>query len=501
MSPICIAWFRQDLRIQDNPMLARAARLGCAVLPVFIHAPAEAQPWAAGAASNWWLHHALQSLASELQDMRLPLVLRSGDCKTMLDQLAQQLADHDLQLTHILCNRLYEPALARRDRQLGAHFSQRGIHFEQGNAGLLIEPEQISNQSGLPFRVFTPFWKKLRQMPIQAPVQVPAGQMQPPAFVPASDPIDELRLLPRIAWDQGLQQQWSIRPGSARKAMDRFLAESVQDYKGARDLPAEDGTSCLSPYLHFGQVGPRQVWAATHATAAHEQSGGFTFLSELAWREFAYHLLHHFPHTDQQPMNASYQGFPWETDDQLLQAWQQGKTGYPFVDAGMRQLWHTGWVHNRVRMVAASFLVKHLLQPWQDGARWFWDTLVDADLASNSMGWQWVAGSGADAAPWFRIFNPFGQGEKFDPDGAYVKRWVPELRLLPAKFVHRPWEAPAHVLQSSGVRLGENYPEPIIEHRAGRARALDALAAMKASGGSHTQRNDTGISLPGLDFK
>lgn len=481
MSPICIAWFRQDLRIQDNPMLARAAELGGTVLPLFIHTPSEAQPWAAGAASNWWLHHALQSLASELQAIRLPLVLRSGDSQTVLSQLAQQLADHNLQLTHILCNRLFEPALVQRDRQLEAHFSQRGIRFEQGNASLLLEPEQISNQSGLPFRVFTPFWKKLRQMPLQAPVQVATDQLQPPAFVPASDPIDELRLLPRIAWDQGLQQHWSIRPGSARRVLDRFLAEPVQHYKTARDLPAEDGTSCLSPYLHFGQIGPRQIWAATHATAEHESTGGFTFLSELAWREFAYHLLHHFPHTDLQPMNDSYRNFPWQGDARLLQAWQQGQTGYPFVDAGMRQLWHTGWMHNRVRMVVASFLVKHLLQPWQDGARWFWDTLVDADLASNSMGWQWVAGSGADAAPYFRIFNPFGQGEKFDPDGDYVRQWVPELARLPTKFIHRPWEASAMDLQMAGIILGKNYPWPIIEHRAGREHALAALATMKSA--------------------
>ncbi|HET6565045.1 MAG TPA: deoxyribodipyrimidine photo-lyase [Xanthomonadales bacterium] len=479
MKPICIAWFRQDLRIQDNPMLARAAELEGAVLPVFIHAPAEAHPWSPGAASSWWLHHALESLAAELRSLGLPLVLRCGDSQHVLERIAQELAENDQQVTHILTNRLYEPALAERDRSLARYFAQMDTCFEQGNASLLVEPEHISNKAGLPFRVFTPFWKTLRQLPIGSPIQVPTGQLKAPAVTPASTPLGDLELLPRIPWDHGLADHWQTRPGSAHKVLKRFLAEPVSGYKTSRDLPAEAGTSSLSPYLHFGQIGPRQVWAAVHDSGAHEQTGGFTFLSELAWREFAYHLLQHFPHTDLQPMNETYQHFPWQADERLLQAWQRGMTGYPFVDAGMRQLWHTGWMHNRVRMVVASFLVKHLLQPWQDGARWFWDTLVDADLASNSMGWQWVAGSGADAAPYFRIFNPFGQGEKFDPEGEYVRRWVPELALLPAKYIHRPWEAPAMVLREAGIHLGKNYPEPVIAHSAGRARALEALAQIK----------------------
>ncbi len=479
MKPVCIAWFRQDLRIQDNPMLAYAASRGGAVLPVFIHAPEEAGPWAPGAASNWWLHHALQSLSVELQELGLPLVLRLGKSGEVLDGLIRELGDRGAQVTHILCNRLLEPALAKRDHQLDGHFAASGVGFEQFNASLLLEPECISNKAGLPFRVFTPFWKALRQLPIEPPAKVATARLQAPGYVPETVPLEKLALLPRIAWDQGFTEHWQTRPGSARRVLDSFLDDAVANYKTRRDLPAETGTSGLSPYLHFGQIGPRQVWAATHASGAQDQPGGFTFLSELAWREFACHLLHHFPHTDLQPMNEKYRGFPWQPDASLLGAWQRGQTGYPFVDAGMRQLWHTGWMHNRVRMVVASFLVKHLLQPWQDGARWFWDTLVDADLASNSMGWQWVAGSGADAAPYFRIFNPFGQGEKFDPGGDYVRRWVPELAQLPAAVIHRPWEAKPMELQMAGVRLGEDYPLPIIEHRAGRQKALDALAEIK----------------------
>jgi deoxyribodipyrimidine photo-lyase len=347
----------------------------------------------------------------------------------------------------------------------------------------LIEPEQILNQSGLPYRVYTPFWKGLRQKSLGLPTQVDldgvGDRLPPTAQLPDSLPLAALRLLPRIAWDKGFSERWDPSLNGAQLALQEFLQTAVQDYKERRNLPGVAGTSSLSPYLHFGQLGPRQVWAATHAADAHQNDGGFTFLSELVWREFAYHLLHHFPHTDLQPLNGRYANFPWQPDEKLLRAWQRGQTGYPFVDAGMRELWHTGWMHNRVRMVVASFLVKHLLQPWQDGARWFWDTLVDADLASNSMGWQWVAGSGADAAPYFRIFNPFGQGEKFDPDGNYVRQWVPELARLPDSIIHRPWEATPMELQMADVRLGDNYPLPIVEHARGRERALEALAGLR----------------------
>ncbi len=479
MKAIHIAWFRQDLRIKDNPMLAAAAEAGASVLPVYIHAPQEAGPWTAGGASRWWLHQALHSLQAELDQLRLPLILRRGDSLEELRQLIQCMADAGFEVSHIHSSRLIEPAAVARDEKVRLAMQSQNIHWQQGNASLLLEPENISNKSGLPYRVFTPFWKQLRQKHLPAPIEFDQTALHAPAKLPDSVQLAELRLLPKIPWDTGLAERWDASLSGANKALQDFLTEPVKDYKTNRDLPAVAGTSSLSPFLHFGQLGPRQVWAAVHAARAQEHDGGFTFLSELAWREFAYHLLHHFPHSDLQALNPRYLEFPWQPDKRLLQAWQQGQTGYPLVDAGMRQLWQTGWMHNRVRMVVASFLVKHLLQPWQDGARWFWDTLVDADLASNSMGWQWVAGSGADASPYFRIFNPFGQGEKFDSNGDYVRRWVPELALLSNRFIHRPWEAPAAELEEAGIVLGKTYPLPIIEHRAGRERALAALASIR----------------------
>jgi deoxyribodipyrimidine photo-lyase len=480
MTTVNIAWFRQDLRVQDNPMLAHAAADGLVVLPVYICTHEEGGEWPAGAASKWWLHHALVSLEEELAKHQLPLILRRGNSLQAIGELLEELGSAGFNVKQVLSSRLYEPEAVQRDAEVKAALEEAGIGWQQFNGSLLLEPEHISNQTGLPYRVFTPFWKTLRQLPIENVIQIKAENLAPPPKLPRSLPLAELDLLPEIPWDRGFIDRWKPSLDGARQALDRFLQNQVNDYKINRNQPAVDGTSSLSPYLHFGQLGPRQVWAATHAVNAQESDGGFTFLSELAWREFAYHLLHHFPHTDLLPLNDKFAAFPWLPNKGHLKAWQRGQTGYPFVDAGMRQLWQSGWMHNRVRMVVASFLVKHLLQPWQEGARWFWDTLVDADLASNSMGWQWVAGSGADAAPYFRIFNPFGQGEKFDPEGDYVRRWVPELARLPSQYIHRPWETPDDVLTAAGVYLGENYPHPIIDHVRGRERALEALQALKS---------------------
>jgi len=281
-----------------------------------------------------------------------------------------------------------------------------------------------------------------------------------------------------------MRQTWPVSERGAHEQLGRFLDTSVMDYQTIRDRPDQSGTSKLSAYLRFGQVSPRQVWhACLHRVSRTRQVGGepaaqgfWGFLRQVGWREFAHHLLHHFPHTIQQPMYEKYKSFPWRCDPQGLRQWQRGQTGFPIVDAGMRELWHTGWMHNRVRMVVGSFLVKDLMLPWIEGARWFWDTLVDADLANNTLGWQWVAGCGADAAPYFRIFNPVKQGETFDPEGAYVRRWVPELQRIPAKWIHKPWQAPAAALSLAGVSLGGNYPKPIVDHGQARLRALEALA-------------------------
>jgi len=474
MSEHSIVWFRRDLRIQDNPALAAAARAGKPVIALYIHAPDEEVPWSPGGASNWWLHHALAGLATGLAALGVPLVIRNGKS---LDVLCALTSEYNV--SSVFWNRCYEPATIKRDTAIKQALKKNGPSVQSFNASLLFEPRQVRNQSGQPFRVFTPFWKHLRSLPVEAPVHVPAGRLLPPEPAPASLTVESLGLLPDIPWDQDFYRHWKPDRKGAEAALQGFVAERLESYKKSRDLPGIDGTSMLSPYLHWGQLGPREVWEAVQQTGLADDAGGFTFLSEIAWREFAHHLLFHFPDTPERPLNRSYSHFPWEPDQAYLEAWQSGRTGYPIVDAGMRQLWKTGWMHNRVRMIAASFLVKHLLQPWQAGAAWFWDTLVDADLASNTMGWQWTAGCGADAAPYFRIFNPILQGEKFDPDGAYVRTWVPELKDLPTRYIHQPWEAPSAVLQKAGVELGRHYPGPVIAHAAGRERALAALSANK----------------------
>ena len=471
----CIVWFRRDLRLDDNPAFVAALERGGPVLPVYLYAPGEEGDWAPGGASRWWLHHALISLQDALSERGLPLVVRRGPSLEELEALIEETGAEA-----VLWNRRYEPVIIERDTHIKSTLKERGITAWSGNASLIWEPHEIQNKQGKPFRVFTPFWRHLRTLAPSPPVVLPDLEAAPPDNVPDTLSIEDLGLLPDLDWASGFTERWNPTLAGASDALEDFLDGPVERYTHRRDRPALRGTSRLSPFLAHGQLGPRQVWAAVHASGASDSKEGFKFLSEIGWREFAYHLLAHFPHTPTQALNDAYRNFPWERDEAFLQAWQKGRTGYPIVDAGMRELWHTGWMHNRVRMIVASLLVKHLLQPWQEGARWFWDTLVDADLASNTMGWQWSAGSGADAAPYFRIFNPMLQGEKFDPRGVYVRRWVPELKDLPDKHLHTPWEAPAEVLAKAGVKLGETYPLPVIEHKTGRQRALDALAANKA---------------------
>ncbi len=471
----CIVWFRRDLRVEDNPALTVAIERGAPVLPVYLYAPEEEGDWAPGGASRWWLHHALASLREALDGLGLPLVLRRGPSLEALRELVEETGANT-----VVWNRRYEPAIIERDTEIKRALKDDGLEVWSGNAGLIWEPHEVKNQQGKPFRVFTPFWRHLRTLTPSPPIVLPNRAPVAPDRVPESLDLEALALLPKLDWADRFPERWDPTLDGAADALSDFLDDRVQRYGDRRDRPALRGTSRLSPFLAHGQLGPRQVWEAAHTSGASDTNGGFKFLSEIAWREFAYHLLVHFPHTPTDALNASYRHFPWEPDEALLEAWQRGRTGYPIVDAGMRELWHTGWMHNRVRMVVASLLVKHLLQPWQEGARWFWDTLVDADLASNTMGWQWSAGSGADAAPYFRIFNPMLQGEKFDPKGVYVRRWVPELKDLPDKHLHTPWEAPASVLEKAGVVLGDTYPRPVIEHKAGRQRALDALAENKA---------------------
>lgn len=474
-----IVWFRQDLRLDDNPALIAAARRGGCVIPVFVWSPEEEGEWPPGAASRWWLHHSLASLATDLEQRGSRLILRTGDAIQHLLSLAR-----DCRADAIAWNRRYEPAAVAVEESLSRELDAAGIVHHDFNSSLLFEPRGIATSQGQPYKVFTPFWNSCLAQPEPLTPQPPPRVLAPPEAFPHGVPLKQLALLPRVDWAPGLRESWTPGEAGAAIQLKSALKRAIPSYEVTRDRPDLDGTSRLSPHLHFGEISPRRVWHGvqriiTASRDADAAASGRSFLRQLGWREFAHHLLFHFPHTAQAPLRPEFAAFPWRRDEGALQAWQQGRTGYPCVDAGMRQLWATGWMHNRVRMMAASFLVKDLLIPWQDGARWFWDTLVDADLANNTLGWQWTAGCGADASPWFRIFNPVSQGEKFDPDGHYARRWVPELARVPARAIHSPWLAPREVLRQAGVELGGTYPAPMVDHASARTRALEALATLR----------------------
>lgn len=474
-----LVWFRQDLRLHDHPALHHAVQQGDIVLPVYIHALEEEQPWEPGGASRWWLHHSLASLDTSLRAKGSQLVLRQGKSLEELEKLIKEAG-----ITRVVWNRRYEPAIIKRDENIKAALREQGMAVESFNGSLLREPWEVKTKEGKPYQVYTPMWKAYQTLseprqPLPVPKNLPA-----PVKWPRSVGLEKLKLLPTIKWDAGFYDAWKPGEASALQRLKRFSKQSAGEYKNQRDLPGIDGTSRLSPCLHFGEVSPNQIWYTIQEMRQADGSPHFleqseVYLKEVVWREFAYHLLFNFPHTPKEPLRAEFAKFPWKEDRTKLRAWQRGQTGYPIVDAGMRQLWTTGWMHNRLRMVVASFLVKHLLIPWQRGAEWFWDTLVDADLASNTLGWQWTAGCGADAAPYFRVFNPMQQGERFDADGAYVRRWVPELAALSDKYLHAPWTAPATVLAEAKVVLGKTYPRPIVDHAEGRKGALAAYEAMR----------------------
>ena len=472
-TPPIIVWFRQDLRLADNPALREAAASGAPLLAVYILDDAGAGDWPRGGASRWWLHHSLAALGADLAAAGVPLVLRRGPAATELDDLIGASG-----ASGVFWNRCYEPAIRARDEAIKAGLERRGLQARSFNGGLLFEPWTVTTQAGLPFKVYTPFAKACRAapepaLPLPAP-KLPAGRL---ATVPRGPGLDDLGLLPRKPdWAGGLRAAWRPGEAGAQDRLARFMAAAVEGYRDDRNRPDLQSTSRLSAHLHFGEISPRQLW---HAARARGGRGAEHFVSELLWREFSYHLLFHFPELPARNWRPDFDAFPWADDPAALAAWQRGRTGYPIVDAGMRELWTTGWMHNRVRMVAGSFLVKDLMLPWQQGEAWFWDTLVDADLANNAASWQWVAGCGADAAPYFRVFNPVLQGEKFDPAGDYVRRFVPELARLPASVIHRPWEADAATLRQAGIELGRDYPRPIVDHGKARDRALAAFATIK----------------------
>jgi len=471
-----IVWFRNDLRLEDHPALLAACDKGAPIVPVFLWSPEG--DWPPGAASRWWLHQSLTALGNQLARRGSRLIVRRGPILEALQSLVA-----DTQASAVFWNRSFEPGALKRDAAVETALAGQGIEAHSFPGDLLREPSEVKTKSGGPYQVFTPFWNACRQLPPPAKSRpAPAGIVAPGRW-PQSVPLTELELEPAIDWAAGLRKTWKPGVAGAEEALKDFLASAVSNYPEDRDRPDLQGSSMLSPHLHFGEISARKVWHAVHEAArkggGKAQSAASAFLRQLGWRDFARHLLFHFPDSADQPLRPEFERFPWKADSRLLRAWQRGKTGYPIVDAGMRELWTTGWMHNRVRMIAASFLVKDLLIPWQQGAEWFWDTLVDADLANNTLGWQWTAGCGADAAPFFRIFNPVLQGKKFDPQGGYVRRWVPEIAGLPDRWIHEPWKAPASILKEAGVKLGRNYPAPIVDHDEARRQALAAYRGIK----------------------
>ena len=479
MSAASIVWLRNDLRLADNPAVVAAIHRGGPIIPLFVWAPEEESPWAPGAAARWWLHQSLLQLDADLRERGSRLIIRRGPSLAALRAVVREVG-----ATAVFWSRRYEPRVIARDSAIKAALRADGLAVDTFNAALLIEPWALRTKAGNPFQVFAPFWKACLAAPEPSlPVPAPSALVAPRHW-PATGTITELELESKIDWAAGMRAAWNPGERGAAVRLKRFLDDGLARYRDERDRPDRIGSSRLSPYLRFGELSPRQIWHAVQARAAIDRKAGISgsaevYLREIGWREFAYHLLFHFPHTTDAPLRGEFAHFPCADDSASLRAWQRGRTGYPIVDAGMRELWTTGWMHNRVRMIAASFLVKDLLLPWQAGARWFWNTLVDADLANNTLGWQWTAGCGADAAPYFRIFNPITQGGKFDPRGDYVRQWVPELQRLPNGFVHEPWAAPPSLLQRAAVRLGLDYPLPIIEHATARQRALAAFATMK----------------------
>ncbi|OYU49286.1 MAG: deoxyribodipyrimidine photolyase [Rhizobiales bacterium PAR1] len=478
-----LLWFRSDLRLEDNPALAAAAGAEEAITVFVDETNAGLRP--RGGASRWWLHFSLQALSDAVSARGGKLVILKGDSLVLIPALA---ARYGCDL--VAWNRRYGKVERETDAAIKADLKASGIRAESFNGNLLYEPMEVRSQAGGPLRVFTPFWKACRALrepptPLPAPERMPMPGSVPESLgIPQALGLTDLALLPtKPDWAGGLRATWQPGAAGAVRRVSEFLDGPMEGYAENRDRPDFQSTSMLAPHLAFGEISPRQIW---HATEAAFLAGETTsnrrdvdkFFAEIGWREFAYHLLFHYPDLATANYQSRFDAFPWERNDAALLAWQQGQTGYPIVDAGMRELWQTGFMHNRVRMIVASFLIKHLMIDWRAGEAWFWDTLCDADPANNAASWQWVAGAGADAAPYFRIFNPFTQGEKFDPKGAYIRRYVPELAGLGDDLIHRPWEAPPQVLARAGITLGTTYPKPLVDHGFARERALAAFKSL-----------------------
>jgi deoxyribodipyrimidine photo-lyase len=480
-SPV-IVWFRQDLRLIDNPALEAAIATDSPILPVYIFDEETSGLRPRGGASKWWLHLSLKALDSTLQAHDSQLLLKRGPAAAILEDLIKASGSKT-----VFWNRCYDLGSIARDAAIKKSLKDQGIAAQSFNSALLIEPWDVKTGAGGSFKVFSPFWRALsaayHAMPLHS---LPKTFSSGPKM--EGEDLDDWGLLPaKPDWAGGLRETWQPGEAGAQAALTAFTKAAIENYGEDRNRPDKNGTSRLSPHLHWGEIGPRQLWAALtppekqakKRIAYSHQKGAEAYLREIGWREFSYHLLYYFPDLPERCIRQEFAHFPYHTSPVLLRAWQRGLTGYPIVDAGMRELWHTGWMHNRVRMIAASFLIKDLLISWREGEAWFWDTLVDADLANNAASWQWVAGCGADAAPYFRIFNPVLQSLKFDPEGGYIRKYVPELARLPDKYIHAPWEAPDLVLQAAGVELGKTYPHRIADHAQARDKALKAYDVIK----------------------
>ena len=459
-----LVWFRDDRRLTDHPALNAAVERGAPLVLLYILEDDAGRP--IGGARQVWLHHSLEALQKSVRERGGRLILRRGEAKAVIDDVVEQTG-----AGAVYWNRRYHKPDRDRDAAIKDALKDWGVEVESFKGNLLVEPWEVQTKSGNPYRVFTPFWRAAKEgLDVREPHPAPEtldcveGNL-------GSDDLSSWGLLPTNPdWGSKMMNYHTPGEAGAQARLERFLAGPVEDYAEHRDRPDLDVTSYLSPHFAHGEISPQTVW---HATKDNEHTSR-KFLTEVGWREFSYTLLYYNPDLHEENFADGYDKMAWDHDEQALQRWARGQTGYPFVDAGMRQLWETGWMHNRVRMVVASFLIKHLLIDWRDGEAWFWDTLLEADHAANAASWQWVAGTGADAAPYFRVFNPFGQGEKFDPNGDYVRKWVPELKDMPAKHIHTPWDAPQSVLEAAGVRLGDTYPEPMVEHKQARERVLAA---------------------------
>ena len=476
-NPTTVVWYRLDLRTDDHQPLLHAAKRG-PVVPVYIHDTDTDTDTefnnGTGQASKWWLHHSLQALSETLNDLGSPLVFRVGDPKIVLKELCDEVG-----ADQVAMHESTDPRVQSQDDSLDDQLHRSGIELVRFQPDLLWPVGSVLTAAAKPYQVFTPFWNRAYQTPIDEPAN-PPERISPPRTTPRHTDLSKLGLLDTIDWASGFRDRWLPGEPNAMVSFKQFIDTKIDHYHLTRDQLNEPGWSALSAPIHFGELSVRRMWSTLSTVSGSNTNPGIAaYLRQLGWHDFAIHLMNHFPHTVHQSFRPQFDAFPWVPNDEYFSKWKRGMTGYPIVDAAMRQLWAQGWMPNRARMIAASFLCKDLLISWKDGAAWFWDTLVDADLANNNFGWQWTAGCGADAAPYFRVFNPISQGKKFDPQGAYVRTWIPELAQLPNPLIHEPWEASPIELLSAGITLGEHYPHPVVNHAQARIKALEAYAAIK----------------------